>query len=170
MGSYFLEGPPHFHTPARGRWCSQPVEQREDIGIKVSMPPRILHFQDSHGPLPAPIHLLDPRHLSTLPPLAKTFRQTSLSCELGRPPAGQRLHNPWRLLKVSERLTTLSGPGGRESLSRSLLYCLSFFFFFFGLVKINKELIFSPEFPSSHSLKGEIGDFPGGKVVKTLCF
>ena len=33
--------------------------------------PRILHFQDSHGHLPSPIHLLDPRHLSTLPPLAK---------------------------------------------------------------------------------------------------
>ena len=91
--------------------------------------PRILHFQDSQGPLPSSIHLLDPRHLSTLPPLAKTFRQTSLSCELGRPPAGQRLHNPWRLLKVSERLTTLSGPGGRESLSRSLSF-LSFIFFF----------------------------------------
>lgn len=126
MGSYFLEGPPHFLTPARGRWCSQSVEQREAIGIKVSVPPGSFIFRIRMVlSLPPFISQI----LGTSPPcLPLPNLQTSLSCELGRPPAGQHLHNPWRLLKVSERLTTLSGPGGKESLSRSLSF-LSFFFF-----------------------------------------
>lgn len=121
--------PPHFLTPARGRWCSQSSWNKGKPLASRFLCPRSFSFSGfSAWSSPSPIHLLDPRHLSTLPPLAKPSDITALSCELGRPPAGQRLHNPWRLLKVSERLTTLSGPGGRESLSHSLSSCLSFFF------------------------------------------
>lgn len=126
MGSSFMRRSPHFHSPAPGGGVANPRNKRMPLALVFLCPVSLVS-----GILLIPS--LPPFFISwtpgTFPPASPCQNhQISLSCEVGRPPAGQRLHNPWRLLKVSERLTTPSGPGGRVIITPSFFLLLFFFF------------------------------------------